>query len=98
GRPIAKSHESPVAGIAHDLGPGLLARERLAADMARDDGVRPHRYARVEILEAMGAQPHALGLEGGCGPRGQRDIWHERHPSGNSRRGALPRSTKTTAF
>src|SRR5688572_21473593 len=71
GSPIAETHEGPVAGIAHDLGPSLLARERPAADMAGDDGVRPHRHARVEIPEAMGAQPHALGLEGRNGPWGQ---------------------------
>src|SRR5262249_13232160 len=78
--PIAKSHQYPMAGVAQDLRPGFLARERLAADMPRDDRICPHRPAGVEILQPVSAHSQAVRLDRRGRSSWQFELWHELTP------------------
>src|SRR5262249_8949706 len=64
-RPVAEAEQRPHPGVAQDLAPGLLGRERAPADMKRDARIRPHRRAIAEIRDAMPAQPQPRSLERG---------------------------------
>ena len=61
-RPIAVAEQRPQAGRAQQLAPGVLARERRAAEIAHDLGVAHHRRLGVEIACRERAEDEPRGL------------------------------------
>jgi hypothetical protein len=52
-----------MSNVAQEPGPHFFLGCRLAADVSRDLGVRPHRGAMHKIADAMRSQPEPLGFE-----------------------------------
>src|SRR5271166_4830534 len=61
--PIAETQQRPVSHIAQQPRPGLLFGMWLAADVAIDLGVGPHRGGGGEIVHAMTTELEPFGLD-----------------------------------
>ena len=62
-RPIAVAEQAPQAGAAEQLAPAVLARQRLAAEMAHDLGIAHHRRLGVDVVGAERPEDEARGLQ-----------------------------------